>query len=386
MSTHGLHVLMLGFYPFEEGKVLGGTQAVVSALAPALAANERVDRLTVLSFHRGEVASQTKQINEKFQVRYVRGQRRLNVLTRFFLEVARTRRLISELQPDIVHGHGLGWSGDIATQAWPRAVITVHGMIQQEARMASKGSIRDRIRVRLIDTMARQVLERARVVISISSYSSRMLEGQIRGQHVQIPNPIDPEFFREPSGDAAGKRVVFAGVLRPRKNVEGVLNAFAIARKRHPEARLSIVGPSPDPVYAQQIRDKVQALQVADSVDFIGYVENARLAQEIADSRALLLFSHEETLPTIIAQALAMGKPVISSNVGGVADMVTDGENGFLVAPRDEQAFAERLDTLLSSPVLGSAMGARGREIALNTFTPAAVAHQTVEAYQHALH
>lgn len=385
MTTKKLNVLMIGFYPFEQGKVVGGTQAVVSALAPALAQEERVAHLTVLSFHHGEVASHNKQINEKFQVRYVPGQKRLSVLTRFFIEVARTRRIIAEIKPDIVHGHGLGWSGDIATQAWPRAVVTVHGIIQQEARLDSKGKIRDRLRVPMIEHMASQVLKRARVVISISSYSSRVLDGKIRGEHVQIPNPIDLEFFREPNGEIASKRVVFAGVLRPRKNVEGILRAFAIAHKRHPDARLSIAGPSPDPVYAQKIRDMVQSLQIADVVDFIGYVENDRLAQEIYDSRALVLFSHEETLPTIIAQALAMGKPALSSNVGGVADMITDGENGFLVEPSDEAAFADRLDSLFSSAALCATMGLRGREIALRNFTPAAVARQTVDAYQHAL-
>ena len=385
MARQGLRILMLGFYPAQEGMVLGGTQAVVSALAPALSTNEDVAHVTVLSFHRGEVQSHNKQVNDKLLVRYVRGQKKLSVLTRSFLSVGRARRIIAEVKPDIIHGHGMGWSGDIATQISPNAVVTVHGMIQQEVRLASKGTLRDRLRIHFVDYMAKQVLSRARVVVSISSYASQMLNGMIRGHHVSIPNPIAPEFFIEPGSDPGRKSVIFAGVLRRRKNVEGLLNAFKIAHKHHPDARFVIVGPTPDATYAQEIRDKVATLQLENAVDFVGYVENQRLAEEMHQARVVSLFSHEETLPTVIAQALAMGKPVVTSRVGGVADMITDGENGFMVDPGDEQSFAARLSTLLDSPELCLKMGAEGRKIALQRFTPAAVARQTVDAYQLAL-
>ena len=77
------------------------------------------------------------------------------------------------------------------------------------------------------------------------------------------------------------------------------------------------------------------ALGLSDSVDIIGLVDNDRLRREIAAARAVVLFSREETAPTIIAQAMAAGKPVVATRVGGVAEMVSDGETGFVVDSGD---------------------------------------------------
>lgn len=381
MSTHGLRVLMLGYYPVE-GMVFGGSQAAVGALAPALAAADAVAHVTVLSFHRGKGRTRTERHGDKLEVRYARGQRRLGLLTRSFLEVAHARRVIAELQPDVVHGHGMGWSGDIATQISRDAVITVHGMIHVEARMASRGTLRDRARIALIDHMVRQVLKRASVVISISPYASQMLDGMIAGDLVHIPNTIAAEFFSATALDSARKNLLFAGVMRPRKNVVGIINAFASVHRQHPDARLVIVGPTQDSAYDRQARDRVATLGLADAVQFVGFVENDRLIEELRGCRSLVMFSQEETLPTIIAQAQAMGRPVIASRVGGIAEMLAHGESGFLVDASDETALAAHMTRLCDEPELARAMGAVGRRVAAERYSQPAIAHQTIAAYQ----
>ena len=114
-----------------------------------------------------------------------------------------------------------------------------------------------------------------------------------------------------------------------------LLNAFAQVRQAVPEARLIMVGPHPDPDYAQTVQDRVTSLALGDSVDIVGFVDNDRLRHEIASARAVVLFSREETAPTIIAQAMAAGKPVVAARVGGVPEMVNDGESGFVVESED---------------------------------------------------
>ncbi len=381
----GLRVLLISPYPLRPGKVVGGVEAVTSALASALAAQTDVERLTVLCFHHGEIASQRLEVNDKLQVWFVRGQNRLALPTRALWQVLRGRWVASQLAPDVVHGQGIGTIGDIATRIGETAVVTAHGMVHLEARATSTRTMRSRIQVRLIDAMVQRVLRRAKVVISTSDYDARTLDGLICGQRVSIPNPVSTEFFAANAFDLDSTRILFAGMLIRRKNVEGLLRAFALVHSRVPEARLVVVGPSPDPDYRKEIHEQVAALRIDEVIEFQGHVENAELRRQLRSCRALVLFSQEETSPTIIAQAMASGRPVVTSRVGGIPEMVGDGENGFLVQPSDEYALADRLVTLLQSPQLGYEMGTRGHEMALRMFEPSAVARRTVDAYRMAL-
>ena len=112
----------------------------------------------------------------------------------------------------------------------------------------------DKLRVKVVDAVVRRVLRRAKVVISISRYDMQELGQLIRGTPVSIANPTGFEFFAVAPPRPSEPRVLFAGVLTPRKN-GGLLNAFAQIRQAVPEARLIMAG-SADPEYAQTVRDR----------------------------------------------------------------------------------------------------------------------------------
>ncbi|GAB0104491.1 glycosyltransferase [Nocardia sp. JMUB6875] len=377
----GLNVVMIATYPLEPGRVVGGIESVTSTLVPALAAREEIDSLTVLRFHTGEATVESRREGPKVEIRYLRGQRRLGVATGSFLDVRQTRKVLAELRPDVVHAHEIGLRGDIATQVSDKTVVTVHGLIHLETRLNARTSVKERVRYYLVEAMVRRVLRRAKAVISISDYDARALSGMVRGEHISIPNPTAPEFFALSPSAPTEPRLLFAGVLSPRKNPEGLLTAFSLALREVPKARLIMVGPQPDAEYARAIRAQATDLGLDDAVEFVGMVDNERLREEIALARAVVLFSHEETSPTILAQAMAAGKPVISARVGGIPEMVTDAVNGYLVEPGDTAELAERMVELLRNQELALEFGARGHLMALDRFEPDAVARRTVETY-----
>lgn len=377
----GLNVVMIATYPLEPGLIVGGIESVTSTLVPALAARDEIDRLTVLRFHTGETTEHTRREGPKVEIRYLLGQRRLGVASRSFLDVRRARRIIAELRPDVVHAHEIGVRGDIATQASRDTVVTVHGLVHLETRLQARSSTKERVRYYLVAAMVRRVLRRAKAVISISDYDANALAGMVHGLHASIPNPTAPEFFALAPSAPTEQRLLFAGVLSPRKNPEGLLTAFSLVVQEIPKARLIIVGPQPDAAYAREIRERTTELGLDDRVEFVGMVDNDRLREEIALTRAVVLFSHEETSPTILAQAMAAGKPVVAARVGGIPEMVTDGENGYLVEPGDAPALAARMTTLLQNQELALDLGARGHLMAVEKFEPDAVARRTVETY-----
>jgi len=381
----GLKVLMIGPYPLEPGMVRGGIEAVTSALVPALAAQDDIDKVSVLRFHHGEASTDHRRVGPKVDVYYVRGQDRFTTVTGSFLDVRKARKLVAELKPDVVHGQEIGWYGDIAAKCSPNSVVTVHGLPQVEIRLSARTTFRDKLRVIPVDALVRRVLRRAKVVISISKYDTQELGRLIQGTTVSIANPTASEFFALAPPRPSEPRLLFAGVLSSLKNPVGLLNAFAQVRQAVPEARLILAGAHPDPDYAQTVHDRVANLGLGDSVDIVGLLDSDRLRHEIASARAIVLFSRQENSPTIIAQAMAAAKPVVATRVGSVPEMVNDGESGFVVESEDETAMAERMRTLLEDQELCLRMGARGHELALGRFNPEAVARQTVQAYRTAL-
>jgi glycosyltransferase involved in cell wall biosynthesis len=380
-----MKVLMIGAYPLEPGLVHGGIESVTSTLVPALAERDDIDSVTVLRFHDGNASTDYRREGPKVDVHYMRGQRGLRTVTGSFLDVRKARELVAELKPDVVHGQEIGLYGDIVTKLSRNCVVTTHGLPHVEMRKAAQRSLREKLRAKPMEKLMRRVLRRAKVVISISSYDARELDGMVEGTWVSIANPTAAEFFSLAPSGPTERRVLFAGVLTPRKNPEGLIDAFAKLHKSDPVARLVMVGPQPDPDYAETIRARITRLGLDDNVDIVGLVDNQRLREEIAASRMVVLFSREETAPTIIAQAMAAGKPVVASDVGGVAEMVGDGETGFVVAPGDVAALALRMLTLLDDQELSQRMGKRGHEIALKRFAPEAVARATADAYRAAL-
>jgi glycosyltransferase involved in cell wall biosynthesis len=109
------------------------------------------------------------------------------------------------------------------------------------------------------------------------------------------------------------------------------------------------------------------------------------LTELMKNASVNVLFSIYENLPVAIAEALTMGKPVVASRVGGIAEMVDDGVNGFLVGSGDEDALADRLVRLLHDERLRRRMGMKARELAMQKWNPDAVAAQTVKAYRLAI-
>jgi glycosyltransferase involved in cell wall biosynthesis len=376
---------MIGAYPLEPGIVNGGIESVTSTLVPALAACDEIEKVTVLRFHDGEATTDYRREGPKVEVYYLKGQRRFRTITRSLLDTRKVRRLVAELEPDVVHGQEIGWFGDIAVRCSPNSVVTVHGMPHIEIRMQARSSLRHTLRVIPVDRMVKRVLARARVVISISDYDAIQLRSMVRGSRISIANPAGAEFFALAPPRPTEQRLLFAGVLTPRKNPLGLLNAFAKVRSTCPAARLVIAGARKDEEYAARVTARVDELGLADAVEVAGQLDNQRLLREIAAARAVVLFSYQETAPTIIAQAMAAGKPVVATRVGGVAEMVVDGHSGFLVEPDDEDALANSLTTLLQDQSMSLDMGRYAQRHAQLRFTPEAVARSTVAAYRTAL-
>ncbi len=203
-------------------------------------------------------------------------------------------------------------------------------------------------------------IARARFVACISDFcrSQAMLWsdpvhwGKLRIVHCGV----DPARYRV--GVRDGTRLIFVGRLAAVKGVPVLLEAFAAARRARPDLTLTLVGDGPDrPV----LEADAARLGIAGAVRFAGYRAQDEVADLLASHDALVLPSFAEGVPVVLMEALAAYMPVIATAVGGVGELVKDGETGLLVAPGDAGALQAAIAALLDDAEIRDRMGAAGR-------------------------
>jgi glycosyltransferase involved in cell wall biosynthesis len=155
---------------------------------------------------------------------------------------------------------------------------------------------------------------------------------------------------------ADGFTVGWIGRMTGVKRTEDVLLAVRRLRERGVDARLCMVGDGPD---RDDVEERAHELGIARNCLFLGYQDD--VAPFYAAFDALVLASGNEGTPVSAIEALASGRPVVATRVGGVPDVVRDGENGFLVEAGDVEAMADRLALLAADPGLSARLGETGR-------------------------
>jgi len=162
--------------------------------------------------------------------------------------------------------------------------------------------------------------------------------------------------MRRALGFAEGDLVVaLPAVLRPEKNPVQLVEAVALARRRGVAARALFIGDGP---MRPAIEARARELGIGAETVITGLQQDVRPLLAAAD--VAVLCSHSEALSLAALEALALGRPVVHAEVGGAAEMIEPGRNGYLFAPGDTPALVERL-TQLADPALRRRMAAPAR-------------------------
>jgi colanic acid/amylovoran biosynthesis glycosyltransferase len=132
---------------------------------------------------------------------------------------------------------------------------------------------------------------------------------------------------------------------------------------RHPEARLLLVG---DGEMRAPIERRIRECRLGDKVTITGWMDSQGVHEALVGARAFVLPSFAEGLPVVIMEALALGRPVISTYIAGIPELVRPSENGWLVPASDIDALANAMNECMSlGPSALVEMGARGRAAVL---------------------
>jgi glycosyltransferase involved in cell wall biosynthesis len=288
----------------------------------------------------------------------------------------RIARIIRRVRPDVVHTHTAkaGAIGRVAALLAgpgrrPVVVHTFHGHVLR-GYFGTAGTLL----FRAIETALARVTDR---LIAVSPEVRDELVGlhvapREKFSVVRLGIELEPRVRFE--GDAAEVRrrhgipadkfvVGWFGRMTAVKRTDDLLTMLAGVRVRGIDALLLLVGDGDD---RERLEQRAHDLGLARSCLFVGYQEDVAPWYAICD--AVVLTSASEGTPVTIIEALAAGRPVVATRVGGVPDVVDEGETGFLVRPRDTHALAERLEILAGDPQRGVAMGELGRQRVLERY------------------
>jgi len=382
-----VRVALVGPYPLDWRRVTGGIEMVTLNLSRELVARGVEVHAVTLDFGGEEEANPPAGV----QLHHRTTQKRLARLTLFAAERRWIQDRVRELRPDVAHVQGTDVYGAVLPRIARDAptVLTVHGYLRRELQAgltelpwrAKPGFL---LRAAFNAWFEGKALGSARHIVCISPYIEKLLGQDTTRRTYNIPNPVDESFFQLRDRGEDG-RLLFAGMIRPRKGLLFLAKALRGLKAEGVPFRLRLVGKVFEPSYYRRFLRVLDAYELRDSVDILGVVDDALLKDEFERAWAVVLPSSEETAPMVIQQAMAAGKPVVATRVGGIPWMVQDGKTGRLVDYGDVPSLVRALAEVLSDGALAKDMGQQAREVARGLFSNRHVVESTLQVYRMAL-
>jgi glycosyltransferase involved in cell wall biosynthesis len=270
--------------------------------------------------------------------------KQINYLRAYRKGFKHLRRL--HFSPDIIHANVLTRTALIAY--WYKKLQGVPYVVMEHwtRYLPQNFNYKGIIRKKITEIVARN----ASCIMTVSKdLKQAMLKNNIRGNYEVVYNVVDDFFFEKRKREHRAsdkKRILHVSCFCERqKNVKGILRAALQLSKQRTDFELILVGTGVD---FDAVYDYAQTLNFPSGmITFTGEQTPEKTAEWFRSSDVFILFSNYENAPVVISESLAMGVPIISSNVGGIAEMVNE-TNGKLVAACDESILTETMNDMLN--------------------------------------
>lgn len=289
------------------------------------------------------------------------------------------RRRLQEVKPDVVHGQGTerDCALDAVRSGFPN-VLTIHGNMRSLARLNGA-------RLFSFEWLAARlegfVLSRTDGVVCITRYTQAAVSDLARRTWL-LPNAVDASFFEVRQISETVPIVLCVGSICLHKNQNALICALDSLAARMRFRLVFLGGLDATTHYGAQFQKLI-----ADRVwcEFRGFASRGSLKGWLAQTSVLVLPSLEDNCPMVVLEAMAAGVPVAAARIGGVPDLVRDGETGLLCDPRKPEDLRASVERLLIDRHRADKFAERARLEALERFAPERVAAKHVEIYREVL-
>ena len=213
-----------------------------------------------------------------------------------------------------------------------------------------------------------QLMESARSIVTVSDFAAHFLKKRFPASVAKIRrvyNGIDLNDFRRSDFSSPIPSIMAVGRLIEKKGFTDLIRACEVVRKRGREFRCQIIGEGP---LEEPLRAQIDNGGWPGQVEIAGPRPQSEVRARLAGATLFVLPCIAESsgamdnLPTVIMEAMAAGLPVVSTQIGGIPEMVVENETGLLVSPNDPSALADAIEKLLVDPALAKKFGQAGCE------------------------
>ena len=273
----------------------------------------------------------------------------------FFAEIFKIRKNLS-----IIHGQMISPCGLLA--------IIAGKYLQKPSITYTRGSDVYRASKLFKITIGKFVLKKSDVIIALTEDMKKEIEKICDREVFVIPNGIDLRNFEKLSKENIRKKleianeeeiIIFVGTLRSVKGVKYLIKAMEIIIQKNIDTRLMLVGDGED---RESLEKLVKELDLEKYVSFVGIVPNKKVPEYMVASDIFVLPSLSESFGIVNLEAMASGLPIVATKVGGLAEIIKDGENGFLVEPKNSKEIAEKVLLLLEDEEMRERISRNNKE------------------------
>jgi glycosyltransferase involved in cell wall biosynthesis len=291
--------------------------------------------------------------------------------------------IVRRLRPDLVHAHsskagGIARLGRFVHPHIP-VIYTPHGY--------SFAGFFEHELERLAYRQAERAMSRlASFLIAVCAAEGRLAASVGPANRVRV---VHNGIERAPTGPGdpdvlalaqRGPLICTVTQLRPGKGVETLIDAVPPVVARHPTAHIAIVGGGP---LRAALTERVRARGIEQAVSFLG--ERADPLAVLRATDIFVLASWAEAFPYVILEAMSVGLPIVSSDVGGIPEAITSGQTGLLVPAADAEATSRALIELLDDAELRERCGEAAREVVTERFSRRSMVEGVARVYEEAL-
>ncbi|HDN51270.1 MAG TPA: glycosyltransferase family 4 protein [Thermoplasmatales archaeon] len=295
----------------------------------------------------------------------------------------RTRKMVEEIQPDILHSHSPGMMGIHAVVASHKCgiplVFTYHTFVDESVYLLFKNEKMQHLAKQLFYVWLRWYFRRCSCVIAPSRYVAQRIAALCEKEVHVVPTGIEVEAFEGGNGKRVRERygskkiILHVGRMVKEKNIDLLIEAAPHVLERE-DAVFILTGKGPAKDYfEQQVRER----GLDEYFVFTGFVSDGELLDYYRAADVFAFPSTYETQGIVALEAMAAGVPVVAARAKALPEFIRDGENGYLASPTDAREFAEKIIAAMNDEDVGE----RAREFVAQ-YHIKKMAERLVEVYE----
>lgn len=304
------------------------------------------------------------------------------VVTRFTKDVSNAKKILSKLNPDVVHAHGTEDAYALSGLAYTsNCIVSIQGIMIECLKARGFQFDLTNIFWYLTSITEKIAICKGKFFITRTNFDkSFVMAHQANARISEIWEMIRPEFFSADKSRKSTNVLFFVGSLSNFKGVRDLLNAFSLLKNEFSDLALKIVG-SGNRKNTIKYQNLVRELSIDESIEWLGFLNASQIAKLYANGGIFVAPSWMENSSNSVCEAMLAGIPVVATDVGGLKTIINSKSTGILVPPKNPHALAEGIAILLKNENLRQTIANNAQKVARKRHDPLTILQKTSNLY-----